>query len=266
MLGVEDLSPAQVFARVRCAGALRKQSCSLARKNRVYRLAFGLCLVLALLVSAMPTARAMQPLDEDELGQAVAQDGISLGIEMRFNTGPDGEPIPSSAGGQCSGFFLGGSVSNSECRLGISFANNPDDWLLLRGVYGMIDIEEINLDAGILHQASSSTSFFDPTRFQDPAGACLLPGGVCNANTLRNNPALAFEFPTTSPSYSPVSGVSSGYDSVRFGFGVEEALVVFGVDAFTSTAPGTFLRVRAQDNNGYLGGMAIRGQTYVYGF
>lgn len=234
-------------------------------KSAVLQAGNAVCLLTMLcLLCLAPAALALDPIGDEELGGLVAQEGIALGIELRLNTDASGSPLPDATLTQCGS--TGTVFSSSECRFAISFEGRTDEWLLFRGIYGFIDIEEINLDAGILHVAGTPAGYFDATRFQDPAGACLLPTGTCTNDFLRGRPSLLFEYPSTVTSYNSATGLSSGYDSLRLGLGIKESIVVFGNDAFDSTQPGSFLGVNIADNDGGAAGIAIRGQGYVYGF
>jgi hypothetical protein len=142
-----------------------------------------------------------------------------------------------------------------------------NEWVLFRGVYGSLVINDINLDAGILGNVSGAPSgYFDATRFQDPGGTCLLPTG-CNNSDLLGEPALVFEYPDTSPSYSSSTGQSNGYDSLEIGYTIEETRIIFQNNGFNdTTTDGSFLGLQVSDNNAARAGIAISGQAYVYGF
>lgn len=229
------------------------------------RRAPALKLVLgALLLATMSPAVAMQPMADAEMSAVTGQEGVSIALELRLNTDTNGSPLNADltdCGGPLAGF------ANSECRYALEFEGRADKWLLFRGVYGLLKINDIRLDAGTLSQAGHAAALFDATKFQDDSGTCLLSS--CTDATVQNLPSLRFEYPTATPSYDPLAsprGISSGYDSLEIGLTIKETLIVFGTDAFTSTAPGSFLGLSIADNNAARAGIAISGRSFVYGF
>lgn len=217
----------------------------------------------ALMVAGVPVS-ALQPMADSELSGVTGQEGISIALELRLNTDANGSPLNADltdCGGALAGF------ENSECRYALEFQGRPDEWLLFRGVYGIFKINDIRLDAGVLSQAGHGAGLFDATKFQDDTGACLISS--CDNSTVQNLPSLRFEYPTPTTSYDPNAsprGTSSGYDSLQLGVTIKETLIVFGNDAFTSTATGSFLGMNIGDNNSAQAGIAISGRSFVYGF
>lgn len=211
-------------------------------------------------------ALALEEVTDAELGQIAGQEGVSIGLEVRINTDATGQPLPDATLTECGS--TGTTFTNSECRFALSFQGRTDEWLLFRGIYGFIDINEIRLDAGIISDAGTPAAYFDATRFEDPSGTCLLAGGTCTNAALGARPALVFEYPATATSYNPGTGVSAGYTSLLFGLGIKETIVIPNTDpaGFNSTAAGSFLGVNIADNNGGPAGIAIRGRGYFYGF
>lgn len=220
-------------------------------------------LFTALVGFAVP-ASALQPMGDSELSGVTGQEGISLGLELRLNTDANGSPLNTDLT-DCGGPLA--SFANSECRYALEFEGRTDKWLLFRGVYGLLKINDIRLDAGVLSQAGHGSALFDASKFRDDAGTCLLSS--CTDATVQNLPSLRFEYPATTPSYDPLAsprGTSSGYNSLEIGLTIKETLIVFGNDAFTSTAAGSFLGLSVADNNAARAGIAVSGRAFVYGF
>lgn len=224
---------------------------------------------------------AMQPMADQDLAAVTGQQGVALELQFRINTDASGNPLSTLT--NCGGGS--GPFTNSECRFALHFNNRNDcsgaalgtgtctagsagsgEWLLFRGVYGFFNIQDINLNAGVLSQPGDPAGYFDVTKFEDDTGTCLVAGGCTDAN-IKSSPALAFNYPTPSPSYNPSTGVSTGYSSLEVGIGIKEALIAYGQTAYNdTTTTGSFLGVDVADNNGGPAGVAVSGTAYVYGF
>lgn len=210
---------------------------------------------------------AMEPMEDGEMSSVRAQEGISIGLEVRLNTAADGSALDGELTDCGTPGATSGDFTSSECRFALNAQNRTNEWVLFRGVYGSLLINDINLDAGILGNVSGAPSgMFDSARFEDPDGDCLLPTS-CDHGSLMDEPALVFEYPDTSPGYSPSTGQSSGYDSLEVGYTIEETRIVFQNNGFNdTTTDGSFLGLEVSDNNAARAGIAISGQAYVYGF
>jgi hypothetical protein len=226
----------------------------------------GVWAALAALVAGPATA--MEALNDEELAGVRAQEGVSIGLELRINTDSNGDPLNGTLT-DC-GDVAVANFTNSDCRFGLTLAGNnrQDEWLLFRGVFGSLVINDIKLDAGTLSDANPDSTLHDADRYKDAGGNCLLPGGSCtNAALTDGDPALVFQYPSTNPSYDTGNQTSSGYDSLELGYTIEETRIVFKSDGFTDTTEtGSFLGVQISDNNQRRAGVAISGQAYVYGF
>jgi hypothetical protein len=230
--------------------------------RKLFPAAFLACALIMLSLSA----RAMQPMGDAEMSDVSGREGVLLDVELRLNTDASGSPLNNANLTNCAG---SGGAQNSDCRFALK-AQGRDEWVLFRGVYGSINITGLKLDAGVLSGAGAPTGNFDATRFQDPGGNCLLPGGTCTAAALSEQPALKFEYlPGNTPSYDPGTGVSSGYDSLKVGFNIEETRLIFNdsnAGFTTDVNPGSFLGAKIRDNNSPRAGISISGRSYVYGF
>lgn len=230
----------------------------------------------------------MTPIEDSALQAVTGQSGISLGLELDINVvdlNKDGN-VDLNAGQfqPISGCGLGDFSSGipDSCRLALSFANRPGEWLVLKDYYGSLRIDNLYLDGGYLSDAGSDPSTFDPTKFQDGSGNCLLGNGISCSNPnsgvgLANLPAMVVRLPGsfsgggfTPTSYLPASpgsgGVSNGYDSLTVGLTIGGASIEYGATGYSQNNLGSFLGVKIADNNSPYAGADVQGSAYVFGF
>lgn len=214
-------------------------------------------LCFSLLLVLTPPCVGLEPLAEDEMQSISGQAGVALELGVDLNTNPDG----SIALADCD--TLGG-----PCRLALSFANRPDEWLVLKGYYGNVSIPTLNLDAAYLNEAGSDTNLFDNGKFLSDAGDCLLPGGTCDTNTLDAMAAMRLSMPAAAGSYDSGTEISSGYNNLAFGLTLTGAAIEFGAGAagYNANTNGSFLGLKVADNNGPFAGVNVQGNAYIFGF
>lgn len=231
------------------AGALAFRSCA---RNLVVRSA-----VSCFLVTASFGAHAeLVAIDEAALEEVTGQAGIAVEFRLDMNTDSNGTPLAGLS--SCSGL-------SNPCRLAIEFANRTDQWLVFKDFYGNLVIDTLFLDGGHLSDAGHSTGYFDVTKFQGDGGVCLIPGG-CTTGNISSMAALKLSYPSVASSYTPGTGVSTGYSSYQLGLTLGRIAVEFGTTAYNGDANGSFMGVKVADNNGVLAGADIRGTAYVFGF
>jgi hypothetical protein len=250
--------------------------------------------VLLIAVSAFSAIRVeqsladMTPVKDSVLQSVTGQSGISLGLELDINVvdqNEDGDVDLIGGGFQpISGCGLGAFSSGSPgaCRLALSFANRSGEWLVLKDFYGSLRIDNLYLDGGYLSDAGSDPATFDPSKFQDGSGNCLLGNGIncTDPNSgigLENLPAMVVRLPGsfsgggfTPTAYTPAApgsgGASSGYDSLTVGLTIGGASIEYGATGYSQNNLGSFLGVKIADNNSPYAGADIQGSAYVFGF
>jgi hypothetical protein len=229
------------------------------------RLVLGFCSLLAAGV-----ARAeLGALSDGEMGSVLGQEGIALSLNLYFNSTQSATPasdgLPLGALSSCAG------IAN-PCHFGIKINNREDaggEWLVFKDFYASLRVGSLNIDVEpLLSAAANNTAYFDATRFQGDAGACLLGTGNCTADYINTLPGLRLSTPATTTSYDPVGGLSSGYTSVELGLNIGRMATEFGATGYNSDVNGSFMGVRIDDNNvnSNFAGAAISGKVYVFGF
>lgn len=152
----------------------------------------------------------MTELADPSMSVVSGQDGISLELQMRLNTDQNGNPIGTGCGSASPNYS--GGVAES-CRMGLDWANRPNQWLVLKDFYGWLNITNIHLDSACTGVGSSyvsgicsggtSTQYQDVTRFQDQTGHCLLngSGSACPSGVANNLSAFQLSFPNSGSSF-----------------------------------------------------------------
>ncbi len=216
-------------------------------------------------------------IDDASMAQVVGRDGIALQIELDLNAQGDSsktatlnndmKPLASLNG--CVGTGTATTEGN-PCRFAFEAANhtyNGGEWLVFKDAYASLRIFTLLLDGSTLGSANSNTAYFDPTRFQSATGSCLLPVGCASATAMNGLNALIFSYPAVATSYSPSTGLSSGYTSMQMGLDIGRMSMEFGATGYNYDAnTNGFLGIKMADNNGPMAGIAVQGKAFVYGF
>ena len=137
----------------------------------IYHPKVGILLALGLMAGWAQAE--VVPMNDGELGAAVAQAGVAVDYELRWNMDASGNPLTASPYNSCTG-------SNNGCRLAWQANNRPNEWVIYKDFYMLVKLYNVRLDAVAL--PTTSTPYADSTRFQDSSGACLVVG--CNPNGL----------------------------------------------------------------------------------
>lgn len=227
-------------------------------------------LAIALLGLSLDVA-AFEALPDDGLAAVTGQDGIALGLEYGVNTDAAGNPL--AALGGCSGTGAVSATSGDRCRFSWQIAARTasgGEWTVFKNSYMSLRIPTLNIGVTTaMSSIGSSTSYFDPTRFQRENGTCLLPGGTCTTGNIDSLPALTLFYPAgASPTYNPATGTSSGYDSVAFGLTIGRMSMEYGATGYLNdAATGSFLSAKiADNNNANFAAIKFTGRALIYGF
>ncbi len=217
------------------------------------------------LVFCSATAGAMVEMGEAALADVVAQEGVSIKLELMINADAAGNPLTAVSPGS----FIDCSDPSDPCRYALEFTGRADKWLVFKGYSGILRINDLFLDAQPqLGTVGSNPAYFNPFKFQGISGGCLLPGGLCTVGNLDVQPALRVSYPATVPGYDPVPQLSSGFSSMEMGIRLDGVAVEFGVGSagYLGTSHSPFLGFNVSDTNAVAASIAIGGQAYVFGF
>lgn len=187
----------------------------------------------------------LEPVSDDTLSAVVAGEGVGLLVEWRINADENSAPLASLS--SCAG------VGN-PCRLGLKFANRDGgggEWLVLKDFFGRLFIDGLNVDGS--YNPAASTAYYDPTRFQNESGTCLLAG--CDPNGL---PALMLSF----------TGAVNVFEAdITLGLEIGRIAIEYGGSGYQADANGSFAGVRVADAElGRQTQIDIDGKVRVYGF
>jgi len=196
-------------------------------------------------VADMPKGYSMQALDEIEMGDVIAREGIMFDIRSRNNVDASNNPIG------CTGIL-------NPCRVGLEFTARAGKWLMLKDYYGTLEIDSLRLDAAFLSAVSSP--YFDSSRFLAADGVtCLVT--LCNPS---GAPGIMFTYPRNKADgvYSDVTTfLNIGRVAIEFDSGLTPGYMR---DENTDS----FLAFRASDASAVNASMQMRfdGRAIIYGF
>lgn len=283
------------------------------------RLRSGLVAMMLGLFALLTTtnAVAMKKLSDAQLGQIEGQQGVLISFDYYYNSQYTGKQIvDNSASGGSANFNINGRPlsgfcgnfgtidSSTNCRLTWQLnghdggsgdfggmTNAKGEWLVFKNGYLSMSVNRISLDGAFLGGATSTgssyESFFDPLRFQNGSGGCLLPDGAggkaCTTANIKLMPALRTSYPKkgdagsptgkeTSGSYEPATNISTDFADVRFGLGISGMAVEYGPNGYLATstttpaAHGSFVALKMADVNANQAGINFGGSFYMYGF
>lgn len=191
-------------------------------------------------------ASAFEALSDDDLSSAMAQDGISMQIELRANANSDGTPLMFAPFNGCSG-------NNNPCKLGLEFAGRPGQWVMLKDYYFLLRYVDLWLDAG--QTPAASTPYRNLSRFTDGAGNQLLadPNGKAG---------LMLSFP-----------VKTGYQDIQASLNIGRVSAEFdatgscaGAGYLCDNATGSVLGFRISNMMGQSAGINVDGKMTLFGF
>lgn len=198
----------------------------------------------------------LQELSDNNLADVAGRDGVALDLEFRLNADAAGDPLGCDVA----------SVSD-PCRLAVQFANRTGEWLVVKGLYGSLKVNGLQLDAFLspLDPDNAVYSQFDATRFRAGASSsCILSGNAsndCAKSDLTNMPMLQLGFRDVDGAHKEAD-VMLGY--TMGGIAVEyDAAPVVGYDRNTN---GSFISLRAKDMVGGPAIFDIDGVLHMFGF
>lgn len=224
--------------------------------------------ITVLLASCLhsPLVLAMEPMADTEMGDVTGQKGILLSLQYYYNS------LPSLDGGavsDCASPDGDASLDNMNCRFAVQFTNREDEWLVFKNGHASIDLTRIALDASILGDSggATDTSLFNPEKFEDVDGSCLLTGapGGCDgeAPTIAAMAGLRLSYPE--------GDNGENFGNVRFGLffeglAVEPNSLAPNTNGWEGTARDSFMGLNIADNAGHQANISFGGDFYLYGF
>lgn len=147
-------------------------------------------LMLIFLAAPLSAMAEMTPLDNHELEDVVAREGIAFEWDLRINADEDGNPLA--------------SLALYERRIALQFANRDDEWLVLKNIYGRINFPNFTMDA--ITSSLSPSAYADTSRFVNQLGVPVSPYG---------KPNILITFPEAIEFYNvTVSGMAVEYGAV----------------------------------------------------
>lgn len=228
--------------------------------------------VPVLLSASLAHASELQPLDDGDLGQVVAREGVSLDFFYRMNANEDGSPV--AALNDCQ---TEGAGNPNPCAIAITVDQRPGMWVMMKDMYGVQKVNSLWMDGGrmeddggtlklrTVHGLSDlSNRHADPTRFHDESGNCMLkPGAVGNDCNVSNLPALVMQYGNTDGSFLQPDvewSLNIGRVTVQYDVGATPAYML--------DQPGSFMSYKIGDFRGvnHPAEIFYDGAVLMYGF
>lgn len=209
-------------------------------------------------------AYALEPIDNDELASVSGQAGIAMDFELQWNYDDSVADNLNTASNEMA--LCGASpLTSPECRLALNFNNRDGEWAVLKGVYGVMKINDLYIDAA---QLNDDSGYEDFSRFEDQQGTCLLPDEDCTVAGINKLNALQLSFGS--------GGEATLNDKdIEFGFTIESIGVELGAEGYLNNDNAGFAGVKFGDvgvgSNFAVYGNApatadVDGRVYVSGF
>lgn len=165
---------------------------------------------LVALVLIASASADMQPMDNNSLADISAQDGVALSLEVRLNANADGST-------KC-----GGAIPLMECRIAIGFNNRGtagtnQEWLMLKGVSGLIKIPYLALDASTVTYGSNADGTGTVTTNTPAAKFTFDPNNPLRiTNFVVNNISVEMDTASVRGYMTPlVSGADTGFMGLK---------------------------------------------------
>lgn len=190
-------------------------------------------------------------LNDAELSDVTAREGIALNLEMLINAAKDssGNIVPDSCP-------TTGISAAADCRFGLQFNSIDDAWLVIKDYYGLISLKEVRID-GVRMDATAS--------------------GKCDADCLdrlsgfnpNNKPAIQLSY-----DHSDLGDSQAFYDDAEIYLHVGKIAAEFnaidGTEGYLrNVTPGAAIGLLMADGPDGIGGPAqIRfdGRMQMYGY
>lgn len=227
-----------------------------------------------ILLSLSLRGYALEPLGEQAMASISGQSGIALDFSLQLNFDNALTDTPHSLWNEKSLCDASDATGDTGCRLALQFNNRDTEWAVLKGMYGIMELNNVYVDGDT---QTDSSDYQDPARFYDDSGSCLAnsaANGGCGGEGLN---AMVLSFGPADDGATEVGSISYEEDVV---FGL--VITSIGVEYDTGSGPGFssgynndnlpgFAGVKFGDVSGGVYGNApatadIDGRLYVSGF
>lgn len=119
----------------------------------LYRMPSLLAALLIFFPVSVAVAQPLQVLSDTDMADVSGREGIAMNIGWHINATLSGSTVTKVP---C-------SVPTTECRLGLSFADRPGIWLVMKDYYGIIALNAVWIDAAT--SPATNSVHYDASRF-----------------------------------------------------------------------------------------------------
>ncbi|WP_111655462.1 hypothetical protein [Isoalcanivorax indicus] len=200
--------------------------------------------------SSGAAAGSLQPLDDQDLAEVSAQQGIGLHFEFLINVDMDAlgniTPVACPTAAEHSN-------GTPDCRLALKFNDIDDGWLVLKDYHGALSINALRVDSARTPET--------PSGYCDAACQARFPADFDPDDV----PVLQLSF-----DHSDIAANTSWYDDLYFYFSVERITAEFGSTGYLDdNITGSALGIRMADGpygDGGAARMRFDGRMQMYGY
>lgn len=227
----------------------------------------AVCLFLSLFLCMSPVwADGLESLDDNSLASVSgAGNGIAFDIVMQFNTDSGGTPL----GNATQSSNCQGNTTGCPFLLALQVENRAGSWLVLKDLYGLMKINNLNLDAYV--NPTANTSYWNKNRY---ASAPFQASLSCISDIASCNPAGMASFMLS------FNNAAVNYNNVQLYLNIGRMALEFdkNVAGACASVNDTTNCGYVQDNGGSFAGVlvsdvsqkpaqiSVQGQVRVYGF
>ncbi len=171
----------------------------------LFRIPAVSCIALLLLSQAC-AGSTLAALDDKDLSEVSAQQGITFDLEYRINTNADGSPVNTS---ECPN--VGALTGGESCRMAYSLADSSGMWIVAKGYRGMIKLTNVRIDASTLagdwtsRTSGSAAGTGGKALYMNP-NLCIDPAGCFDANGKPVNDTSRYYNPVGKPTFQLTAG------------------------------------------------------------
>ena len=227
-----------------------------------------------ILLSLSLRGYALEPLGEQAMADISGQSGIALDFSLQLNFDNALTDTPHSLWNEKSLCDSSNATGDTACRLALQFNNRDTEWAVLKGMYGIMELNNVYVDGDT---QTDSSDYQDPRRFYDESGECLANSaadGGCGGEGLN---AMVLSFGSADDGSTQVGSISYE-ENVVFGLVITSIGVEYDTGSGPSLSPGYnnnnlegFAGVKFGDVSDGVYGNApatadIDGRLYVSGF
>ncbi len=209
-------------------------------------------------VAINATAGSLQAMNDADLGDVTAREGVAIDFDFSLNANTNGTAI--AAFNNCKNTNL--------CNIALQFNNRGDTWwTVYKDTYGSTLMRNLFLDGAF--SPTSASGYANSSRFLNSAGTVCLPNpavavGVC-ATAIQDKPLIAFTYQSTD-GFGPAVAYTTFENDVQTHLHVGRVAVEYGATGYSADLRGSFMGLRISDTQQLRARIDVDGRAFLTGF